>query len=393
MSASSSTPAQDAAPFEKPAFARDLMFLAEKARIAVGDVVIVFETFDRMQPVVVTPKMQFSGKYGNYAHDDFVGKPFGAKIGGKKGRGFVYLLRPTPELWTLALPHRTQILYAADIAVIVAQLHLKPGAVVFECGTGSGSLTTSLARAVYPTGHVYTYEFNGRRAELANEEFMRNGLTSVVTLEHRDVCSRGYGRPAASTDAVFLDVPAPWEAVPFAEFSLRPGGRICSFSPCIEQVERTCQALRNGAFTGLVTLECLERRHELKSLELTYWDPENPPMPHGQIKRLEDEAEDAEMEDDDAAEEENDEREGDEGAAHAGTKRAASASGDTSGAPPRKTRKPPRHVYVPPTLPPRLAIRPMTEMKGHSGFLTFATKMIDAHMPRSQSSSSLSAST
>ncbi|RXG61073.1 hypothetical protein Avbf_18213, partial [Armadillidium vulgare] len=31
-------------------------------------------------------------------------------------RGYAYVLYPTPELWTLTLPHRTQILYTPDIS-------------------------------------------------------------------------------------------------------------------------------------------------------------------------------------------------------------------------------------------------------------------------------------
>lgn len=41
--------------------------------------------------------------------------------------GYMWLLAPTPELWTRVLSHRTQILYAADIAVVCTQLELRPG--------------------------------------------------------------------------------------------------------------------------------------------------------------------------------------------------------------------------------------------------------------------------
>jgi len=38
------------------------------------------------------------------------------------------------ELWTLALPHRTQILYMADISLILFELDIKPGSIVIEAG-------------------------------------------------------------------------------------------------------------------------------------------------------------------------------------------------------------------------------------------------------------------
>lgn len=60
--------------------------------------------------------------------------PICGKMYSTDSRGFVYLLHPTPELWTLALPHRTQILYMPDISLILSMLEIRAGTVVVESG-------------------------------------------------------------------------------------------------------------------------------------------------------------------------------------------------------------------------------------------------------------------
>jgi tRNA (adenine57-N1/adenine58-N1)-methyltransferase len=64
---------------------------------------------------------------------------------------------------------------SGDISLICFNLELCPGRTVLESGTGSGSLTTSLSRAVGPNGAVNTFEFHEERAQVAAEEFKRNG--------------------------------------------------------------------------------------------------------------------------------------------------------------------------------------------------------------------------
>ena len=212
--------------------------------IGIGDLVVVYEGFNRQKAVTVAEKGCYQNRYGTFPHKEWVGKPFGSKVYGKGEAGFVWILAPTPELWTKVLPHRTQILYLPDISLVCHALELKPGSVVLESGTGSGSLTHSLIRAVAPSGHVYTFEFNRVRAEAASEEIVSHGLTEHCTVTHRDVEALGFPDELEDRcDAAFLDLPGPHKCIPSVAKCLRPDGVVCSFSPCIEQVQRCCQAL------------------------------------------------------------------------------------------------------------------------------------------------------
>ncbi|KAG8758866.1 tRNA (adenine-N(1)-)-methyltransferase catalytic subunit trm61 [Serendipita sp. 396] len=231
--------------------------------IAAGDVVIVWMTRDNIVPLQVTAGLEFNNRFGVFRHSDLIGHPYGTKVPSRNGRGFVYVLRPTPELWTLSLPHRTQILYLADIAFIVTSLNIRPGCTVIEAGTGSGSFSHSVARTIGPSGRLYSFEFHEERATKARDEFAMHGMT-MVHLSHRNVCQQGFAL-RDEADAVFLDLPAPWEAVPHAKSALKKDRltRICCFSPCIEQVLRTITALNQSGFTDLTMYETLIRPHDV----------------------------------------------------------------------------------------------------------------------------------
>ncbi|KAK9287002.1 hypothetical protein L1049_015410 [Liquidambar formosana] len=234
-----------------------------KRCISDGDLVIVYERHDSMKAVKVCESSVLQNRFGAFKQSDWIGKPFGSKVLSNKG-GFVYLLAPTPELWTLVLSHRTQILYIADISLVIMYLEIIPGCLVLESGTGSGSLTTSLARAVAPSGHVYTFDFHEQRAASAREDFERTGLSSLVTVGVRDIQGEGFPDEfSGRADSVFLDLPQPWLAIPSAGKMLKQDGVLCSFSPCIEQVQRSSEILRSN-FTDIRTFEVLLRMYEVR---------------------------------------------------------------------------------------------------------------------------------
>ena len=121
-----------------------------KSIIEEGDKIILFLGFDRMHTIVAKPGEVFQTQYGSLKHSDVIGSPYGGRI--PCAKGYVYALHPTPELWTMNLPHRTQILYATDISMVTMQLDLKPGSVVVE--SGKKLLIFSVRRPVIDQGPV-----------------------------------------------------------------------------------------------------------------------------------------------------------------------------------------------------------------------------------------------
>lgn len=111
-----------------------MSFVAYEELIKEGDTAILSLGHGAMVAVRVQRGAQTQTRHGVLRHSvDLIGRPFGSKVTCGRG-GWVYVLHPTPELWTLNLPHRTQILYSTDIALLTMMLELRPGSVVCESG-------------------------------------------------------------------------------------------------------------------------------------------------------------------------------------------------------------------------------------------------------------------
>ncbi|KAF9093091.1 tRNA (adenine-N(1)-)-methyltransferase catalytic subunit trm61 [Mortierella sp. AD031] len=246
-----------------------------------GDLVVLYLAKNLIL-IRIQEDQEFCCKFGNYRHADMIGLQYGTKLGSNTGRGFVFLLYPTPELWTLILPHRTQILYIADISLVMSYLDLKPGMSMIESGTGSGSFSHSIARTIAPHGHLYTFEYHQDRVAAATKEFEDHGLSHLITIECRDVCKNGFGlenkvdagKCPSRCNTMFLDLPAPWEAVASAKkaFKQNKVGKICTFSPCIEQISKTVTALTEQGFVDIQMYECLIRFNEVRILQINTLD-------------------------------------------------------------------------------------------------------------------------
>jgi tRNA (adenine57-N1/adenine58-N1)-methyltransferase len=131
-----------------------------------------------------------------------------------------------------------------------------PGSQVVEAGTGTGALTTALTHYVKPSGHVFSYEIRPEFIETAQKNLQRAGLMDYVTLKNKDITT---GIDETNMDAVVLDLATPWLAVPYAFNALKGSGALVSFSPTIDQVVKTAEALKENKFVDIETIECIMR--------------------------------------------------------------------------------------------------------------------------------------
>ncbi|KAI3406915.1 TRM61 [Candida oxycetoniae] len=244
-----------------------MSFFEYKTHIEKGDLVLAFINRTTIKPIYIKTGEILQTKYGHYLHDSMIGMPYGSQMSGAKGYGFIYLLFPTPEMWTLSLPHRTQIVYTPDSSYILQRLNVKPGSRVIEAGTGSASFTHAFARTVGLSGHVFTYEFHENRYIEAKKELELHGLVNT-TIAYRDVCNDGLDIENLDIqgDVVFLDLPSPWSAIPHLNSVISSKKRvgICCFSPCIEQVTKTITALEENGWLNIEMVEVGALRWEAR---------------------------------------------------------------------------------------------------------------------------------
>lgn len=193
--------------------------------------------------------------------NEVIGKKYGTVIKSSIGCDF-YVFYPLMRDFIMCFRRRTQIIYPKDIAIIVLYADIKPGKIVVEGGTGTGALTTVLASLVSPTGKVYSYDVDAENLMCAKRNIEKLGLSDVVEFKIGDITKH---INESNVDAVILDIPTPWLAVPVIRNVLKPSGIFASFSPTIEQVIQTVNMLEDNKFSEIECYECIMRKLRVKS--------------------------------------------------------------------------------------------------------------------------------
>ncbi len=197
----------------------------------------------------------FQTHRGELQHDDMIGKPWGTRLYSHTGNPF-FLMRPGLADLITEIKRNTQIIYPKDIGYILMVMGVGPGVHVLEAGTGSGALTTAFAFFVGDTGKVTSYERREEMQNLARKNLKRLALLERVNLRLGDV---GDGFEERDVDAVFLDLPNPYDYIPQARESLKLGGFLGLILPTTNQVSRVLEAMRFESFAFIEVCEILLR--------------------------------------------------------------------------------------------------------------------------------------
>jgi tRNA (adenine57-N1/adenine58-N1)-methyltransferase len=224
-------------------------------KIAEGDYILLYLTQRKTYLIKVEAGKSFHTHKGFIKFDDFIGKDYGSSVQSSLGVDFI-ALKPLLRDYIMKSMRKTQITYPKDVALIVMFSGIGPGSRVVEAGTGTGALTTALAHYVKPDGHVYSYEIREEFLETAEKNLKRAGLMDFVEFKNKDITE---GIDESDVDAVILDLATPWLVVPHAYYALKSCGTIVSFSPTIDQVVKTVEALNENSFVDTESIECLMR--------------------------------------------------------------------------------------------------------------------------------------
>jgi tRNA (adenine57-N1/adenine58-N1)-methyltransferase len=222
-----------------------------------GDYALIVLDDKRRWIVRIEAGGEFHTHKGAVKFDDLLGREYGTIVESAEHKEFLVFKPTMSDTVLLKVRRQTQIVYPKDSALIVMHCGLGSGSRVVEAGTGSGSLTAILANHVKPTGRVYSYEVREDFINTAKKNLEHAGVSNWVEIRNSDVTK---GIEEKDVDAVVLDLATPWLVIQFAWEALKGSGIISSYSPTIEQTQKTVRVLEDTSFGDIQTYECLVRK-------------------------------------------------------------------------------------------------------------------------------------
>jgi len=171
-----------------------------------------------------------------------------------------------PEL-RRGMVRRAQIINPKDAGLLIAWMGIGVGQKVLETGHGSAGLAMHLANVMGNSGTLISVENRPEHAEVGRKNMDRakgslpefpdwhlilGDVTKSETVE-------AVATVADPLDAIILDLPEPWDAIPGVAPLLRRGGRLACYCPVSSQLDRAWEAVEAAGLEVDWAGELMER--------------------------------------------------------------------------------------------------------------------------------------
>lgn len=224
-----------------------------------GDLVLIWHP-KKGDSFLLTVKKgaSFGTHFAQIDHDDLMTREYGEGIWTTRGELY-YLLRPSLADYTRHIKRQTQIIFPKDTGFIIQHLNLFPGCTYVECGTGSGSLCCTVAHFIGKEGKVCTYDKRKTFSDLARRNAEKWGVADRIVFNIGDLAD---GFKERNADAVYLDVPDPWNYIDKAYEALASGSHLGILVPTTNQISQTLEALHVFNFVNVQVCEIMLRYYK-----------------------------------------------------------------------------------------------------------------------------------
>ncbi|XP_072103255.1 tRNA (adenine(58)-N(1))-methyltransferase, mitochondrial isoform X1 [Mobula birostris] len=204
---------------------------------------------------------ELHSKWGMLAHQEILGHLPGQVFRTSTGSEFV-LRRPSLEEFVLLVKRGPTIAYPKDATTMLTMMDVGNGDCILESGSGSGAMTLFLSRAVWSSGHVYSFEVRKDHHNRAKGNFQcwRNAYGMAQEKEwpnnvdfiNKDIVFATDDIQGKIFDAVGLDMINPQVALPVISTHLKQGGVCAVYLTNITQVIDLLEGIR----TYRMSLSC-----------------------------------------------------------------------------------------------------------------------------------------
>lgn len=224
--------------------------------IKAGDLVLIWNPKKGDSFLIrVTPGASLGTHFGQISHNELMNHEFGEGIWTPRGEIY-YVIHPTLGNYTRRLKRQTQIIFPKDAGFIIEHLNFFPGCQVVECGTGSGSLCCTFAHFIGDSGKVHTYDRRPEFSAIARKNAEKWGVADRIEFNIGDLAD---GFKERDADAVYLDVPDPWNYIDKAYETLKPGCHLGILVPTANQISETLTELQKFNFVDVEVCEIMLR--------------------------------------------------------------------------------------------------------------------------------------